>query len=409
MRQSGRRIVAVSSTGMLAFGAALGGLLVSQAHAADVSAETATLGWATQGGGTSGGSGASAAMTFTVRTRAELVKALDGIDAGGKKNRDAKKIIKWVGSIDMTGGKAYTSHDDQSTRGGIKVSSNTTIIGQGADAVLPNGWFKVAGVENVIIRNIKVVNPCDLAPTWDPNDAGGNYNSSFDGMTIDKSKRVWIDHVHFTDAPKTDDTMPLGNKNKSGETLRVQCHDGSLDIKGGSDFVTVSNSIFEKHSKNSLVGSSDSATGDDGHLTITFAYNHFRDIAERSPRVRFGKVHMLNNYFTGSRTDPAYPHKYSIGTGKNSKIISTGNVLDIAGVAAGDCTKVVLNPELTFTTKPKNAEGAFVDTGSTANGAALKGCTAPTSVGWTVPYSFSAKPASAVPAYVVANAGTGKL
>ncbi|GAA4630853.1 pectate lyase [Actinoallomurus vinaceus] len=384
----------------------VGGVSATSAGAADASTGVADIGWAAQSGGTSGGSTADAAHVYTVSTKAQLMTAIAGIDpTTGKKNKNAPKIIKWVGTIDMTEGKPYTDHDDQASRGEIKLNPNTTIIGVGSNAYLPNGWFKISKVDNVIIRNIKVTNPCDLEPKWDSGDGAGNYNSEFDGTTVDGGTHVWLDHMWYTDAPYTDDQEPLGNKDKNGVAKRVQCHDGSVDIKNGADYVTVSNTILEKHDKNDLVGASDSRTSDDGHLTVSFIADLVRDIAERAPRVRFGQVHSADNYFVGSRTDVAYPHLYSIGTGLKSKIISTNNVFEITGATAGKCVDVVRNPNT------DNPEGAFVDTGSTVNGAAMTGCTAPTSVGWSLPsgYAYPKLATSQVKTYVLANAGTGKI
>ncbi|GIM89854.1 pectate lyase family protein [Paractinoplanes toevensis] len=378
----------------------------SASTAADASTAAADLGWATQSGGTTGGSQAATAQIYTVSTKADLVKALDGTDpVTGKTNKTAPKIIKWLGTIDMTEGTPFANHSDQAKRAEIKVRPNTTIIGVGSTAYLPNGFFKLSSVDNVIIRNIKVSNPCDLEPKWDSGDGAGNYNSEFDGMTVDHSTHVWIDHMWFTDAPYTDDMEPLGNTDKNGVVKHIQCHDGSLDIKKASDYVTVSNSIFAQHDKNTLVGSSDSNTGDEGHQTISFIGNLFDNIGQRAPRVRFGMVHMAGNYFKGSKTDPAYPHLYSIGTGLKSKIISENNVFEITGAKAGACTDVVRNPNM------DNPEGNFTDSGSLINGAPLTGCTAPTAVGWTLPsgYPFPKLPASQVKASVLANAGTGKI
>ena len=374
--------------------------------ATDASTASANIGWATQSGGTTGGSQAAAAQIYTVSTRAQLIAALAGTDpATGKTYKTAPKIIKWVGAIDMTEGKPYTSHSDQAARGEVKLLPNTTIIGVGANAYLPNGWFMIRKVDNVIIRNIKVTNPCDLAPKWDSGDGAGNYNSEWDGLTIDGSTHVWVDHMWFTDAPYTDDMEPLGNKDKNGVAKHIQCHDGALDIKNASDFVTVSNTAFEKHDKNGLVGQSDTNTADEGHQTISFIGDLFRNVGQRTPRVRFGMVHVADNYFVGSKTDPVYPNLYSIGTGLNSKIISENNVFDVAGAGAGSCTAVVKNPNTA------NPEGNFKDSGSLVNGVALAGCTAPTAVGWSLPsgYPFTKLPTSQVKACVLANAGTGKI
>ena len=371
--------------------------------AADATTAVADVGWATQSGGTSGGSTASPAHTYTVSTKAQLMAALKGTGPSGATDRLAAKIIKWTGAIDMTEGNPYANHADQAARGEVNLTPNTTIIGVGADASLPNGWFKISEVDNVIIRNVKVTNPCDLEPQWDPNDGAGNYNSEFDGLTIDGSTHVWIDHLWVTDAPFTDDKEPLGNKDKNGVPKPIQCHDGALDVKNASDYVTISNTLFENHRKNTMVGHSDSQTTDEGHLTVSFIANLYRNVTERAPRVRFGKVHVADNYFEGARGGPVYPYDYSIGNAFQSKIISDTNVFDITGVTGGSCDGVVHNPS------PDSPGGAFIDTGSLVNGTPLAGCPA-SAVGWSLPvgYLYPKLAASDVKKYVQDNAGTGK-
>jgi pectate lyase len=391
----------------VAFGATTteGGVTASAA-APDASTGVADVGWATRSGGTTGGAKAAPAQIYTVSTRSQLLAALAGTDPKtGKTNKTAPKIIRWVGAIDMTEGRPFANHADQAKRAEIKLHPNTTIIGVGSAAYLPNGWFKVSKVDNVIIRNIKITNPCDLAPKWDSGDGAGNYNSEFDGMTVDGSTHVWIDHLWFTDAPYTDNLQPFGNKDKLGVAKRVQCHDGSLDIKNASDFVTVSNTIFESHDKNTLVGQSDKNAIDEGHQTISFIGNLYRNVGQRAPRVRFAMLHTANNYFVGSKTHPVYPHGYSIGTGLKSKIISENNVFEVTGAAAGSCAAVVKNPN------PANPEGSLRDTGSLVNGAPLTGCTAPSAVGWSLPsgYPYPKVPAAQVKERVLAAAGVGRI
>jgi pectate lyase len=293
-------------------------------------------------------------------------------------------------------GGPFTSHTDQADRGEIHLNSNTTLIGVGSTAKIVNGVTKVYHINNVIIRNIAFVNPCDVTPVWDPSDgATGNWNSEFDAVVVDGSKNVWLDHLSFTDAPLTDDKLPVQN----GHTK--QCHDGSMDIKNGADFVTVSASIFELHDKNNLVGAGDGKTTDEGHLAITFRDNLWRDITQRAPRVRFGKVHLFNNYFVGSKTHPIYPNIYSVGVGKAAKIISENNAFEIAG--ATKCNDIVVNP---LSTSPV---GNFKDAGSTLNGTVLSACSVPSNVTWTIPYAYTKLATAAVKANVLANAGVGKI
>jgi len=63
-------------------------------------------------------------------------------------------------------GGAFKSSADQKTRARLSVKSNTTLIGAGSNAGLVNACVMVSSVENVIIRNLHVVNPCDVGPVW---------------------------------------------------------------------------------------------------------------------------------------------------------------------------------------------------------------------------------------------------
>jgi pectate lyase len=352
-------------------------------------------GWASQSGGTRGGSTAAAAAIYRVDTATELLAA---VKAGG----DTAKIIKVTGRIDMAAadnGGAFKSTSDQANRGELKLGSNTTLIGVGANAGFVNANIKINGVDNVIVRNLTIIDPCDVSPLWDPNDgSSGNWNSEFDGITVDDSTHVWIDHNRFTDSPVTDDLLAVVNGK------RKQCHDGSLDVKNGSDYVTISHNVFDQHDKNNLIGSSDSKTTDNGHLTVTFHNNLFTNITERAPRVRFGKVHVYNNLYQGSTANAAYPYGYSIGVAYLAKIISENNVFEIQG--ANSCASVMKNPGSSSKT------GAIAEAGSLLNGAALNmsQCSFSSDVGWAVPYSRSALlPAASVKASVQAQAGVGKL
>lgn len=364
--------------------------------AADASTEVAPAsGWAANGAGTSGGKGAAAAAIYKVSSPSQLLAAI-------KAQGDKPKIIKLYGTIDMASadnGGAFKSASDEAARIQIKLGSNTTLIGMGSSTQVVNANIVIKKVQNVIVRNLNIVNPCDIAPVWDPDDGdAGNWNSEYDGITVDGSTNVWIDHNSFTDAPMTDDKLAVGN----GKIK--QCHDGALDVKNGADFVTVSNNRFELHEKNNLIGSSDSSSTDDGHLSVTFNNNYYLNVAERAPRVRFGKVHIYNNYFEGSRSHPIYANQYSIGVGYKAKIISQNNAFAITG--ATSCPNVVKNPGSSGKT------GAITDTGSLLNGAALNlagSCGFSSSVGWTVPYAYTLLATTAVKASVVSNAGTGKL
>ena len=366
------------------------GLSAWACHAApDVALNTApTDGWAAQAGGTVGGAAATPNRIYTVANRAQLLAAFSD---GGQ----APKIVKVVGTIDMSEGVPFTSRADQTLRAAVRVPSNTTLIGEKAGAGFINGHVLITGVTQVIVRNLKIVAPCDVAPVWDPTDGAlGNWNAAFDAISIAGADHVWIDHNTITDVPFTDDLLPIENGRPK------QCHDGALDITNGADYVTVSYNVFDKHDKAILVGSSDSATGDAGRLRVTFSNNVFTDITQRSPRVRFGQVHLFNNYHQGRKAAPVYAHSYSVGVGRAAQIRSNNNVYAVTG--AQGCDSVV-------TTLSADASSGFIDTGSTLNGLPLGACSAPGNVGWTPPYAFTPRPLALVKANTLAQAGAGKL
>lgn len=360
--------------------------LTLPAWAVDVAQQVApTDGW---GAGTVGGSAATPEHIYTVHNRAELLNAL--ANAG-----NAPKIIKVAGTIDMTEGTPFASTADQKVRARVRLTSNTTMVGEGPGAGFVNAWIDITSVSQVIVRNLHLVAPCDVGPIWDPTDGAlGNWNSAYDAIGIVTATQVWVDHNTITDAPVTDDTLPVEN----GKTR--QCHDGAIDITKGADLVTVSYNVVTRHDKSMLIGSSDTATTDAGKLRITIANNVFDGVTQRVPRVRFGQVHVFNNYFVGSKAANPYAHSYSIGAGKAANVLSHANVFAIDG--ATGCDSVVTYPSA-------DQSGVFQDSGSTLNGAPLGACTVKPGTAFTPGYAYKPRPIALVKANALAQAGAGKL
>lgn len=339
-------------------------------------------GWAAQQGGTRGGALALPSNVYTVRNRAELVAAL--------KAPAPARIVRVAATIDMTDGRAFTGNADQAQRGAVTIPSHTTLLGVVPGAGFVNASLIVSGVEQVIVRHLAIRNPCDITPQWDAHDGPrGNWNSDYDGITVRAARHVWIDHNSFTDAPDTDDRAPVEN----GKTR--QCHDGALDISQASDLVSVTYNHFAEHEKNMLIGASDRATGDTDRLRITLKGNLFEHVAERAPRVRYGQVHLFNNYYVGERKRPAYRHHYSIGVGLQALVRSDANAFDVTG--ARGCQDLVRDPG--------SSHGVFADSGSLLNGQPLGACPFGGPALSPLPYAHAALPAQLVPEHVRANAG----
>jgi pectate lyase len=312
--------------------------------------------------GTTGGSAAPSTRTHTVTNRKELLAALGFPDP-------SPKLILVKGTIDFNvddsnqplscrdyyrpdpaTGEAYTlpgflavydpagpllksdgktkenpwggleearkaSAAAQAHRVRVRVPPNTTIYGLGADATFIGAALEIAGPSrqeaspmNVIVRNLTFLDTQDCFPEWSPNDGPtGNWNAEYDSISIHHATHVWIDHNRFADVRTRDDTQPIYFGH------RYQVHDGLVDITNQSDYVTVSWNIFATHDKTMLIGNSDGATEDRGHLRVTLHHNLFDDTGQRTPRVRFGKVHVYNNVYRAGR-DSTFRSAWGAGT-----------------------------------------------------------------------------------------------
>ena len=223
-----------------------------------------------------------------------------------------------------------TSRNAQQERVRIRVGSNTTIVGLGKSARLRGVWLDVRGTPNVagsrsniVIRNITFQDTYDCFPQWSPTDGSlGNWNALYDSISLRDADHVWIDSNTFEDRRTADELQPdyFG--------VLFQIHDGLLDITNASDLVTVSWNRFRNHDKAMLIGSSDTAVADRGKLRVTLHHNMFDGVGQRTPRVRFGQVHVYNNYFQIRRTSS---YVYSWGVGIESAIYAQNNFLETDG------------------------------------------------------------------------------
>ena len=334
-------------------------------------------GWASEGAGTTGGSAAAPEQVYHVATRAELVAALnDGDSTPSSTPSNVPKIIYVHGTIDANVDEenqpqtcedyyrnGYTiegflaaydpatwgrrnptgpmeqarvaSQAAQQARVRIRVGSNTTIVGVGTDATIRGAWLDIRGTAgvagsrtNIIIRNITFQDTYDCFPQWAPTDGAlGNWNALYDSISLRDADHVWIDHNTFEDVTTADHTLPV----YFGRIFQV--HDGLLDITNASDLVTVSWNQFKNHDKVMLIGSSDSAAADRGKLRVTLHHNLWENLGQRSPRVRFGQVHIYNNLY---RIPTAANYGYSWGVGVESAIYAENNFFEAGGSVTPD-------------------------------------------------------------------------
>lgn len=282
---------------------------------------TGLVGWAAQNGGTTGGGNVAAT---TVTNASAFTQAVSGSNP---------KVVRVSGQIALNGM--------------VKVGSNTTLVGVGANSGITGGGLTLANAKNVIIRNLTFRNSPD------------------DAINVEKSTNVWIDHNDLAKA-----------------------YDGLIDIKRGSDFVTVSWNKLHNHDKAMLLGHSDDNGAEDrGRLRVTYHHNWLDGTTQRLPRVRFGNpVHVFNNYYVNVKS-------YGVASTQGAGVLVERNYFENVrdpyhlGEAASGPGSLVAR------------DNHKVNSGAGQTG----GSVAP------IPYAYVAEAAQGVKASVMAGAGTGKV
>ncbi|MEU8228330.1 right-handed parallel beta-helix repeat-containing protein [Actinoplanes sp. NPDC048967] len=332
MRSNVRQLVLGSTAGAAALALVTAGItMTGAASAAETTAAAAppsTLAAVTDlvGWATQNGgtTGGGSAATTTVTSASALTTAVGSSSAA---------VIRVSGTI--------------SCSGMLRVRSNKTIIGN-AGATIAGCGLNINGDRNVIIRNITF---------RDWNDDAINVQTS--------ATNIWVDHNTFTNG-----------------------YDGAVDIKRGSDFVTVSWNRVYNHNKSMLLGhSDDNASQDTGHLRVTYHHNWFDASTQRHPRVRFGNpVHVYNNYY---RNNSGYGVASTEGAGVLVENNSFEGVSDPFHLGEGDSGPGTLV-----------ARGnLLVSSGSGQTGGSVK----------AIPYGYTADAASSVKSIVTGNAGAGRI
>jgi len=335
----------------------------------------APLGWAGVGQ-TTGGANALPEHVFDVHDRTGLDKAL--------RLGDTPKVIRVHAFIDLCPGgveafrdpafsfdafdRAYDpatwgrddpkgpledarkrSEQRQAAVSIVRLPSNTTLLGAAPGAGFQHGMVLLDKVSNIVVRDLRFSDAYDLFPGWEPRDnVHGEWNSEYDGLSLRGATRVWVDHCLFDDGNHPDKLEPI----RLGQ--RVQHHDGLLDITNGSDLVTVSWCRFQGHDKTMLIGNSDGLSSDTGKLRVTLHHNHFHACKERTPRVRYGRVHVIANLFSA---DQAEEVGYTLGVGIHSRIVAEHNSWQLPlGVTADKLIRRLKGTAITIRGSTVNGE-----------------------------------------------------
>ncbi|KAI4351146.1 hypothetical protein L6164_005529 [Bauhinia variegata] len=140
----------------------------------------------------------------------------------------------------------------------LSVSSYKTIDGRGQRIKFTGKGLRLKECEHIIICNLEFE---------------GGRGHDVDGIQIKpNSRHIWIDRCSLHDYD-----------------------DGLIDITRQSTDITVSRCQFAQHDKTMLIGADPSHIGD-RCIRVTIHHCFFDGTRQRHPRVRFGKVHLYNNY-----------------------------------------------------------------------------------------------------------------
>lgn len=285
------------------------------------------IGYANVNGTTTGGAGG---QTVTVTSYSQLKSATES---------SATMIIKVSGII--------------SGSGFINVKSNKTIVGTRGSGLEGIGLL-IYGTSNIIVQNLITKNVV-----------------SYSNIVIKEgAHHIWIDHCDLS----------------SDRSHGWDYYDGLLDVGQGADFVSLSyNKLHDNHVP-MLIGFDDGSTGDIGHLRTTIYGNYFYNVSERQPSVRFGTVHVFNNYMSNGSG-------YGIGATMGAIVRTDNNYFENQNVPI----------YADFNSKPGFVSGAatniYKSTGVNKISTAVST--------WLPPYQYNSVliPAASVPAAVTAAAG----
>jgi pectate lyase len=309
------------------------------------------IGFATLEGGTTGGSGGA---TTTVSNATDFEAAL---------NQSVPLVIQVQGSISF---------------GTLDSKPNKTIIGLGSNATI-SGNLKLTHTSNIIVRNI----------TFD--------TANDDLITVQNGQHIWIDHCTFIDAG-----------------------DGELDITHASDFVTVSWCKFyythnSGHNFVNLIGHDDqNAAEDTGHLRVTWHHNWWSTLCiERMPRVRFGRVHLFDNYLNASIGN-LVTNNYCARAAIGSQLLIENNFFEkvrtpwqvyITPAGGPDGQILATNNNIGFL---DTSFGVTWGSTTTNDDGTIVVIVPATNTVFTPPYSYPVDSALDVPGIVTNSAGAGK-
>ncbi len=216
-----------------------------------------------------------------------LQTIIDAYTKSASKGVETRALdVRVIGCLTDSGMDKFSSSAEGVQIKGASAYSNLnmTIEGVGEDASINGFGFLLRNAGNVEMRNLSILNFMD------------------DGISLDTANcNVWIHNVDLY-------------YGKVGGDADQAKGDGSIDIKGDSQYITVSYVHFYDSGKCSLCG----MKSESGPNYITYHHNWFDHSDSRHARVRTMSVHMYNNYYDGNA-------KYGVGSTMGSSVYVENN------------------------------------------------------------------------------------
>ncbi len=226
-------------------------------------------------------------VSTTVNTgKLETITGLQSIIDAYSKGKDKTPIaFRFIGKISLSDLDHISSSAEGLQIKGAKM--NMTFEGVGDDATVYGFGFLLRNATSVEFRNLAIMRCLDDAMSLDTNNS-----------------HVWIHNMDFF----------YGKKGGAADQAKG---DGTVDIKGDSQYITVAYNRFWDNGKASMCG----MKTESGPNYITYHHNWFDHSDSRMARIRTMSVHMYNNYYLHNDV-------YGVGATMGSSVFMESNYFD---------------------------------------------------------------------------------
>lgn len=230
-------------------------------------------------------------VSTTVNTgKPETITGLQAIIDAYQKGEDTTPIaFRIIGKVSLSDLDHTSSSEEglQIKGKGAHSVMNMTFEGVGDDATVHGFGFLLRNTKSVEFRNFAIMRCLD------------------DAMSLDTdNSHVWIHNMDLF----------YGKKGGAADQAKG---DGTVDIKGDSQYITVAYNRFWDNGKASMCG----MKSESGPNYITYHHNWFDHSDSRMARIRTMSVHMYNNYYQHNDV-------YGIGATSGSSVFMESNYFD---------------------------------------------------------------------------------